>query len=64
MRTYTTPSEDAILDACELFGGLAEECAAIVTRLDDKLDDTCQQIGKLEAEIEALEQELEEMRNR
>jgi|GEM_PF-5383661 len=55
---HTTRDEDNIVDACEAFGGKAEECAQIVQRFDAAITEMERQIGNLEDELEACQQDL------
>ena len=61
--TYTTASEDRIIEACEDFGGKAAELVEIINRFDAWIDRQQRRIGELESEVEVLEQELEEVRS-
>jgi len=56
---HTTRDEDNIVDACEAFGGKAEECAQIVQRLDDLITEMHFEIYELKNEIGELYDEIQ-----
>ena len=63
--SYTTRDEESTVGACEAFGGRAGECAQIVRRfsamlaaMELKITEMERQIGNLEDELEACQQEL------
>lgn len=57
----TTPNEDNTVSQCRAFGGVADECADIVERLDYEMERLRDTICNLETDNERLEQELAEL---
>lgn len=56
----TTPSEDNIVSQCRAFGGVADDCADIVERLDGVIESLNDKICNLETDCERLEDELKD----
>lgn len=71
MRTANgTTAQDAILTACEGFGGKAAECAEVAQDLDQqlqvmtgKVDDANAEIEKLNQQIGQLEEKINQLEN-
>lgn len=54
----TTPHEDNIVSQCRSFGGVADDCADIVERLDNFIESLLDKICNLETDNERMHEEL------